>query len=191
MIKRASDYIDKLQELYPNVQRRDIERAVNYGWRMFYYYSLRGCDIVTSNPNKKTWLYCGSLCVNPIKYYEYYRKKLRRKIRVLHKLRRRDWDGYYYTAITPEEYEQIKYTFGRPKTNLTVHNKVLFKIKNEAFVFYHKARYFIRCKLPIDYGYSIHKKTCKCKNVKLILEREGPLTLNDLIKISNDEKRNY
>lgn len=190
MVKRVSDYLDKLQEMYPELSKKDIERMVNYGWRMFYFYSLRGCDIITANSKASKWMYCGSLCIDPIKHFNYYRRKLRRKIRVLWALKKREWDGYYYTAITPEEYEQIKYTFGRPKTNLTVHNKVLFKIKNEAFVYYHTAKYFIRCKLPIDYDYTIYKETCKCKDVKLILDRERPLTLDDLIKISNDEKRN-
>ena len=190
MIKRVSDYIDKLQEMYPQLHKKDIERMVNYGWRMFYYYNLRGCDVITAKSRKGKWLYCGSLFIDSVKHFKYYRKKLMRKIRVLWALKHRQWDGYYYTAITDNEYQQIKYTFGRPKTNLTVHNKVLFKIKNEAFVFYHTARYFIRCKLPIDYGYTIHKETCKCKDVKLILDRERPLTLEDLIKISDDEKRN-
>ncbi len=190
MIKRVSDYLDKLEEMYPNVPRKDIERIVNYGWRMFYFYNLRGCDIITAESKKGMWLYCGNLFTNSIQYFKYYRKKLKRKIRVLWALKRKQWDGYYYTAITKDEYEKIKKKFGRPTTNLTVKNKVLFKIKNEAFVFYHTAKYFIKCKLPIDYGYTFYKETCKCKDVKLILDREKPLTLDDLIKISDDEKRN-
>lgn len=190
MIKRVSDYIDTLQDLYPNVPRKDIERIVNYGWRMFYYYTLRGCDIVINNSKNKTWTYCGSLFNNSISHFMYYRSKLRRKIRTLWALKKRKWDNYYYTAITLEEYNKIKKKAGRPPTNLIVNNKTFFKIKNEAFVFYHTAKYFIKCKLPIDYGYKVHKEIQKCKDVKLILVRERPLTLNDLIKISDDEKRN-
>ena len=190
MIKRVSDYLDRLQEMYPDLQRKDIERMVNYGWRMFYYYNLRGCDIIISNPKKKTWTYCGSLFNNSISHFMYYRSKLKRKIRVLWALKKRKWDGYYYTAITSEEYDKIKKKLGRPTTNLIVSGKVFFKIKNEAFLFYHTAKYFIKCKLPIDYGYKIYKETQKCKDVKLILDRDRPLTLDDLIKISDDEKRN-
>ena len=190
MIKRVSDYLDKLQKMYPQLEKKDIERIVNYGWRMFYFYNLRGCDIVTAESRYGKWLYCGTLYSDSIKHFNYYKRKLRRKVRILWAIKKRKWDGYYYTAITPEEYEQIKYVFGRPKTNLTISDRILFKIKNEALLFYDKERYFIRCKLPIDYGYTVNKKAYKCKNVKLILDRERPLNFDDLIKISKDEKRN-
>ena len=189
MIKRIDDYVDRLQEQFPNVPRKDIIRIINYGWRMFYFYNLRNCDTLVTRAGD-FWMYCGQLTTDSVKHYRYYRKKLMRKIRVMYKKKKKQWDGYYYTAIKEEEYNKIKKKFGRPVTNLDITNRVLFKIKNEAFLFYDGWKYFIKCKMPIDYGYTVYKKKYKCKNVQVIKVRDRVLTLKDLIEINENEKRN-
>ena len=97
MIKRIDDYMDRLQEQFPNVPRKDILRIINYGWRMFYFYNLRNCDTLVTRTGD-FWMYCGQLTTDSVKHYRYYRKKLMRKIRVMYKKKKKQWDGYYYTA---------------------------------------------------------------------------------------------
>lgn len=189
MIKRINDYVDRLQSIYPELSKNEVKKIIEYGWRMFYFYNLRNCDILVSKPGD-FWMLCGQLTSDPIKHYKYYRTRLLRKIRVMFKKRKKQWDGYYYTAINEEEYSKIKKKLGRPVTTLEIQNRILFQIKNEAFVFYDGWKYFIRCKMPINYGYTVYKKKYKCKNVKIVLVRDHILTLNDLIKINQDEKRN-
>jgi hypothetical protein len=45
MIKTVEDYYDRLYEMFPEVPKEDVRRSVNYGWRKFYWYNLRGCDV--------------------------------------------------------------------------------------------------------------------------------------------------
>ena len=61
MIKYAKDYVGKLKEMYPWVSEKDILRIINWGWRMFYWYNLRGCDTVIKSDKLKLWMYCGEM----------------------------------------------------------------------------------------------------------------------------------
>jgi len=45
MIKYVDDYIDKLQEKYPNVLRSDIKKIVNFGFRLMFRLVRRGLDV--------------------------------------------------------------------------------------------------------------------------------------------------
>ena len=40
MLTTVAKYLPKLQEQFPTVPPEDIKRAVEYGWRMLYYYNL-------------------------------------------------------------------------------------------------------------------------------------------------------
>ena len=65
---------------------------VEYGWRMFYFYNLRGCDTLIESTKHKYWMYCGQLCSDSLKHFDYYRQMLRRKLRVLYaKKKRTEW----------------------------------------------------------------------------------------------------
>ena len=35
----VDDYLPKLQEMFPKIDKKDIKRMVEYGWRMFYFYN--------------------------------------------------------------------------------------------------------------------------------------------------------
>lgn len=187
MYKCTNDYVPKLQEMFPYLDKKDIIRCINYGWRMFYYYNLRNLDTLLTNNKHNLWMYCGDLCKNPLKHYDYYRKKLAKKIRFLHKRKY----GYvpsntYYTYVTEEECKRFFKKKGRPMTKFPLSNRRYFKILEEAKIFYDKCKYIIQVDYVCDVGYTFFKEELIGKNAKLVFTREKPAKFEDILVSNNN-----
>lgn len=185
----VEDYLPRLQEMFPKIDKKDIKRMVEYGWRMFYFYNLRGCDTLIESTKHKYWMYCGQLCSNSLKHFDYYRQMLRRKLRVLYTKKKIQWDGYYYTALSEEEYNDYVKSIkgrGRKRKYFKYDNKLSFKIFDEAKVYYSWAKYIIKFKYITDMGYSFYKEKLKCTEVSLALVREHPDTFKEIMISSNN-----
>lgn len=188
MITRVNDYLPALEEQFPTVPREDIKRAVEYGWRMFYYYNLRGCDTLISSSKYRYWFYSGELTCDSIKHFNYYRRMLRRKLRVLYSKKVKEWDGYYYIGLTDGEYnsmmEALSSKRGRKKKNFTFYNKLSLKIYDEAKVYYSWSRCIVRYQPVTDLGYAFYKGELKC-TPEIMMVRDKPSTFKDIL-ISNN-----
>lgn len=188
MYKNVDDYVPKLQEMFPHIKPQVIKRIVSYGWRMFYLYNMRGCDTLFESTKYKLWFYCGDLMNNSLKFFNYYKRKLRRKIRELFKRNKREWDGYYYTGLTEEEYDNLCHLLrvhpGKKKEIFKFNNKICFKLADEAKLLYHYSKCIIKFKYIIDMGYVFREDNLKCRDVSIYLVREHPDTFNDVL-ISN------
>lgn len=189
MITNVNTYLPKLQEQFPSVPLQDIKRAVEYGWRMLYYYNLRGCDTLINSTKYKYWFYCGELTKCSIKHFNYYRRMLRRKLRVLYTKKITEWDGYYYIGLTDSEYQTLIQSFnkkGRKKKTFTFHNKTALKVLDEAKVFYSWSKYIVKFNFITDLGYSFFKETLVCKNLEVVLIKDRPSTFKDILISSNN-----
>ena len=189
MLKSVKDYLPDLVTQFPTVPPEDIKRAVEYGWRMLYFYNLRGCDTLISSTKHKYWFYCGELTKDSIKHFNYYRRMLRRKLRVLYSKKNKEWDGYYYIGLTDDEYESIVKAHskkGRKKKNFIFYNKFGLKVFDEAKVFYSWAKYIIRYKYITDMGYIFFKDKMNCKNLEVVLIKDKPSTFKDILISSNN-----
>lgn len=187
MYKSADDYIEKLQELYPDVNKNDIKKIIEFGWRMFYFYNLCGCDVVIKNNKKNLWMYSGKLFYDSLQYYNYYKNKLRMKIRVLFRKKKIQWDGYYYTGLTEEEYNQLIESLnkkGRPRKHFEFRNKVCYKISDEAKISYDGYKCIIKFKYITDVGWSYKFDTLNCTDVSIYLVRDHPDTFKEIL-VSN------
>lgn len=188
MYTNVNDYIPQLKEMFPSVDEKDIKKIIEYGWRMFYFYNLRGCDVLLESSKYKYWMYCGDLCNDPLKHFNYYKSKLRRKFRVLYGQKHKEWDGYYYTYLTEDEYNDfIKGTTGRgrKRKNFKFKDKDCFKLLDEAKVYYDWAKYIIKFKYVSDMGYSFHKDELKCTEVEICFQRESTAKFKDIIINNN------
>lgn len=187
MYKYVNDYVPKLQEMFPYLDKKDIIRCVNYGWRMFYYYNLRNLDTLNVNNKYNVWMYCGELRKNPLKHFDYYKMKLRKKIRFLY-LKKHGFvhSNIYYTYITEEEYKRFFKKKGRPMTKFPLNNRQYFKILEEAKIYYDRCKYIIQFEYICDMGYSFSKKELIGKNVKLVFTRDKPATFEDILVSNND-----
>lgn len=185
MDKYVDDYIPRLKEMFPQVCEKDIKRAVEYGWRMFYFYNLRGCDTLIQSKRYKFWMYCGELRRNSIKHFEYYKVMLRRKIRTLFWKKKMKWDGYYYTYVTQEEYDKY-FTKRRARKYFYLTDKISFKIFDEANLFYDKCLYIVKFKYVTDMGYSFRKENLKCTDMEIAYIKKAPLKFEDILINNNN-----
>lgn len=189
MLTNVQTYLPKLQEQFPTVPLSDIKRAVEYGWRMLYYYNLRGCDTLINSTSNKFWFYCGELTKDSMKHFNYYKRMLRRKLRVLYTKKIKEWDGFYYTGLTDSEYAMLQKSLqgkGRKRKTFTFYNKTIFKIKDEANIFFSWSKYIIKFKYVTDIGYSFFKSKLNCQDVEVVLVRKKPCTFQDILITSNN-----
>lgn len=188
MVTSVETYLDTLCEAYPTVSRGDIKRIVEYGWRLLYYYNLRGCDTVIVSQTHKYWFYIGQLTKDSVAHFRYYSRILRRKIRVLYSKKKIEWNGYYYVGLTDEEAQEFKSILnqkGRKRKYFTFKDKVALKIFDEAKLYYSWSKCIIKYKYPMDLGFSYRKEELNCEDPKIALERDNPATFKDIL-ISNN-----
>lgn len=188
MIKTIHDYIPQLCEIFPNICKEDIKRMAEYGWRMFYYYNLRGNDTLIESSKYKYWFYCGHLCIDPIKHFHYYISKLSTKLRTLYCKRKIKWDGYYYMGIDEQEYNKLVNKKGRPRKYWTYTNRVAYKVFDEAKIKYSAYKCIIRFKYVTDMGMSFYKEKLKCQEVEPVLVRDHPDKFVDILITNYDYK---
>ena len=180
-LKKVQDYYEQLFELYPTIPKRDIKRIMQFGLKQFISHNNYGGDVLLTNQN--LWLYCGRLMVDSIKYFEYYKRKIIIKLRILHKRLNIPWDGYYYFGLTKHQYEEYlkqKNTKGRPKKHFTYGNAVLYKLFDECNLKNSGCVAIFKVPLYSDFGLSIYKPDFKSDKAQLILERD-PLTFKDIL----------
>lgn len=96
--KSIKDYYDELYSLFPTVSRADINRILNFSWKSLYLHNSYGGDTLVTDRN--LWCYIGNLKKDSLKHFYYYIRKLTVKLRVLYKRKKRQWDGYYYFALS-------------------------------------------------------------------------------------------
>lgn len=187
MITNINTYLPELQKMFPGVCKSDIRRMIQYGWRMFYYYNLRGCDVVISSRKSKFWFYCGRLCDDSLSHFRYYVDRLCRKIRVMYNKRKIQWDNYYYIGLNQEEYEQLSTVKrGRPKKYFQFKKKVAFKIKDEAMLQFARFRCIVKYKSPVDLGYAYYKEILKCESPEVVSVIDKPYTFKDILITNYD-----
>lgn len=189
-IKTYKDYIDDLQNLYPAVDVKDLELIMNYQFRQLYLHNSYGGDTFIQYPD--LWMYIGFLKKDSLKYYKYYIKKLARKIRILYKRMKIKWDGYYYFALTEDQYQyylQQKKPKGRHKTYYKMYRLFLYRIKDECSVREACKKYLFRIKSPYDMGFLKVYRETTLKNPELI-EIRNPLKFKDIL-VSNNNYLNY
>lgn len=189
MLTSVSTYLPELIKQFPNVPPEDVKRAVEYGWRMLYYYNLRGCDTLISSTKFRYWFYCGQLTKDSLKHFNYYRRMLRRKLRVLYIKKVEEWDGYYYTGLTNSEYSKLLESMngrGRKKKNFVFHNKVALKVFDEAKVYFSWSQCIVKFKYITDLGYSFFKDTMRCNDLEIAIVKDKPSTFKDILISSNN-----
>lgn len=189
-IKTYKDYIPAIQEKFPYLSTHDIQTILTYGFRMLYLCNLAGCDTLIVSQINKFWFYIGELTRDSVKHFEYYRKKLYRKIKFIHRRIKPEWDGWYYTYITEEEYkETMQPKRGRPRRNFSFKKKISYKSLDACRIRYNLAGYIIKYKYPLDMGFSFYLEKLNCKDVEVVSRRDNPLKFEDVL--TNNNKYNY
>lgn len=183
--KTIKDYYNQMYDLFPEVPKEDIRYICNYGWKALYLHNSYGGDTIITD--KSLWSYIGFLKKDSLKWFKYYIKKLTIKLRVLYKRKQIPWDGYYYFALSEEQYENIvsqKKKRGRPKKYLSFGNQFLYKILDECKIREYSKKYIYKIPYITDMGIRFYKKDLITDQAELIITRDT-LKFKDIL-ISNN-----
>lgn len=185
-VKTVKDYYDIMYQRFPTVPKKDIQRILNYGWKSLYLHNSYGGDTLITDNN--FWSYIGTLRKDPIKHYHYYIKKLIIKLRVLYRRKKIPWDGYYYFALTDNQYNDYlsqKNRRGRPRKNFNYGNQVLYKIYDECKIKEYNRKYIFRIPYISDLGFTFYKENLESDKAELILTRDT-LKFKDILVNNNN-----
>lgn len=179
--KTIQDYYDKISEQFPNIPKSDIKRILLYGWKSLWLHNSYGGDTLIQN--QKFWFYCGRLMNNSFEYFDYYRRKLSLKLRILYRRNNIKWDGYYYFALSASQYENYlsqKNPRGRKRKNFTFEHVVLYQIYDECNISESQAVAIFRIPEPDILGFKRYKEKLVTSKAELVLERD-PLKFSDIL----------
>lgn len=179
--KTIQDYYAQICEEYPDIPEQDIKRILQYGWKSLYLHNNYRGDVLINRLG--FWFYSGWLMNDSLKYFDYYKKKMRIKLRVLYKRKRIPWDGYYYFALTQNQYNEYlsqKNKRGRPKKRFSFSKVILYKIYDECNIAESNRVALFRIPTPSDFGISLYKEELTTDKAELILVRP-PLKFQDIL----------
>lgn len=177
----VKDYYGYIKEQFPEVTLKDIKRILNYGFKQLYLLNSFGGDVIIKDND--FWCYIGTLRNNSLKHFHYYKNKLTVRLRVMYKRKQIQWDGYYYFALTENQYQNYLSQMnakGRKKKNFNFGNIKLFKIFNECEIQEYNKQYIFRIPQPIDFGYTVWKQPLITSEAELIITRD-PLKFEDIL----------
>lgn len=178
-----SNYYQQIYQQFPNVLQEDIKRILVFSWKSLYLHNSYGGDVLISGSS--FWCYIGKLKHNALDHFNYYVKKLIVKTRVTYKRSKVPWDGYYYFAISDEQYKlylQQVNKKGRPRKKFSFNNVFLYQIFDECSLQEHNKKYIFRIKYLTQVKYKFFIRNLKAE-VELIKIRE-PLKFKDIL-VSN------
>lgn len=164
IIKKVKDYVPIVQERFPELSEKEINRILLFGWRMYYYVNSRGCDVlIEDNVLHKFRAYTGFLQNDLLKRYQYSLRKWRLHDRMMYRLKRKEWDGYYYIGIRNDQLNSMEKQMASPtRQYITFTNAYCYKVLDE--IKHDKAvDYIFRFKYPMDVGFKFYQKKLRVK----------------------------
>lgn len=172
-IKTVKNYYEKMYQLFPQVSKKDIQRVLNYGFKSLYLHNSYGGDTLITD--KDFWCYIGTLRNNSLKHFLYYIKKLTIKLRVLYQRKKIPWDGYYYFALTDNQYDNLikqQKRRGRKRKYFDYGSQVLYKLLDECKIREYNRKYIFRIPYTTNMGFNFFKKSLISDKAELIITRE-------------------
>lgn len=179
--KTIQDYYEAICSEYPNIPEQDIKRILQYGWKSLYLHNSYGGDTLINQQG--FWFYCGQLMKDSLKYFQYYKRKMRTKLRILYKRKHIQWNHYYYFALTEQQYNEYleqKNKRGRPRKKFTFSKIILYKIYDECSIYESNRIAIFKIPMQLDFGLTVYKEEITTEEAELVLVR-APLKFNDIL----------
>ena len=173
-------YYDKIQERFPDLSKKQIDRIVKFGLRSYYNHNLYGGDVLNRAPYFT--MYTGRLFGDNLLFYKYWVLKNRIKLRIKYRRNKVKYDGYYYFGLTEEEFQNYSKQFkktGRKKKKVTFDKIYAFKIKEECLI-QHKHKHIFRLAYPADVGFVLKLDNYTTRNCDYIFKRNEDNTIQPI-----------
>lgn len=183
-IKTINNYVDIIQDKFPEVSNSDIKRILNYCWKMIYLYNYNGNDILIKSPDLVFFL--GYLTYNPLTNFNKYRMKLAKRIRFMFKRKKEKWDGYYYFALTKLQYQSYLEQIKRKKY-IVFNNVKLYKLLDECKILEYNKHFIFRINGIESNRFVKFYSELRTKDSEFIMERDS-MNMDDLMVSKNKYK---
>lgn len=184
-VKTIHNYYEQMYAKFPEVDKRDIRRILNFCWKSVYLSNTYGGDVFLHNND--LWCYIGILSKDSLSHFSYYIDKLSKKLRILYKRKKIQWDNYYYFALSDVAYEKYaaqKKRKGRPRKHFEYGTVILYKIRGECELRNSGCRYIFRIPYHTAIGDTIFIRDFKTDKAELIQVRE-PMKFKDILTTNN------
>lgn len=184
--KTLKDYLEQVYEAFPQVQKRDINTILVFSWKSLYLHNSYGGDTIMIDNG--FWLYIGNLKKDPMDHFFYYIRKLTVKLRVLYRRKRKEWDGYYYFALSNTQYQHYldqKKKKGRPRKYFNFGSVYLYEILDECKINECYKKYIFRIPYISKLKIKQFVRDLTSDKAELIITRE-PLKFKDISVDENE-----
>lgn len=154
MVKTIDDYVKVVSEQFPQLTEKEIKKIITFGFRMYHYVNKMGCDVLIKDDiTTKYTMFTGVLGYCPMKHYNIGLFKWRMKERMLYRLKKIEWDGYYYFGVNEIKYQEIRSQIeNKKKRNIQIGKISLYKVLKE-IQHDHSVKHIFKVKYPTDCGY--------------------------------------
>ena len=168
-IVHVEDYYEKIKEKFPDLSIKQIDEIIKFGMRSFYKFNAYGADVYLKT--KYICFYIGKFFKSTKIFIDYWKKKKQTKNRILYKMDKTRWDGYYYFGLDNVEFNKYKGQIdesGRRRKKITFNNIKMFKlledVKSENF------NHIFRVKYPIESDWVEYYREYTTRNFDYILK---------------------
>lgn len=109
MVKQLRDYVEQVQKKFPYLTQFEISKILSWGLQKYTWVNRMHGDVLFKNLTEEPMtIHCGSLGYDTFKQYFRWVVKWRMKERILFKLKRKKWDGFYYIGLNNEQHKKLK-----------------------------------------------------------------------------------
>lgn len=153
-------YIDQVHEEFGHVDKKSIESIVRYGLAIMTKMRRGDHDILLNNNREKIFYYLGQVSKNDEHRDYISKKKVRSKYRLLYKLKKTEYSGYYYFGLSEPDYQlHLK--------GEVIPMVILFKVERE-LPLYKIAKHFFRVKMDEQKKWSIIEENYETNSAEYI-----------------------
>lgn len=184
----AEKYYKQIQERFPYLSEKQIDKIVKYGLRSFFAHNKLGADVLLKS-NYYT-AYVGKLFNKMDLFAYYYNIKMKFKLRIKHKRSKTPFNGKYYFGMNEEQYQ---FYFGKRKNK---QKKIRFEWLRIYKLFDELALYKPKYVFEFDYedvGYYKKMKDFTVKRMHLVAKQNKDGILEPVSKCTikkNETNRN-
>ena len=170
MIKECKDYVDEVQQLFPELTKQQVSYILRYGMNKYLSLNKNGFDIqIRKNKKDQSYfIYTGNLVNDPLRKVKYSQIKKSDKDCYKAIIKGEVYDGYYYFGANRYKYNEIMRSMNNKSFKYIHFENITFTTIEKEL--YHKKffDYIFRMKFPIFLGIRFKKK--KYKYDKTLIE---------------------
>lgn len=129
----AEKYYNQVQERFPQLSKKQIDKIIKYGLRSFVAHTKLGGDIFLTTTYYNA--YFGRLYNQSKLFAHYYALKMKIKLRIKYKRRKQIFNGKYYFGLKQDEYDALFGKFKKKTKAIHFERLTVYKMYEECILY--------------------------------------------------------